>query len=583
MPLVLLCGGEVVKRVFERQPGFVLFDPLRVKQQLKQVELVLAHKETREWGPEFEDGLHFTAVLRLQYQCELPVLIVEPDPVLQPVRPGMRLVYDDPLVRRLFFSEMHLHQTPRQLLGLFDLSLPAEDRKLLFQDLRQTLYREEGYLDELRHRAMRVLSHMNGWENAAARQKLLGYLQQAHDMARYWLPSLGPDFSPEALMERAGQPGDSAAFTPLLQEWFDGLCATVRPVAAHKEQEQQVDACLLYISDSEESRKALEARFASAYTYYHIHCIGLDTLDSAMERLKAGQGSIIAVASDFRFRDAEGRVALRNGYHIICRLKEAFPDCLYLFLTNFPLAAYEGLPLPEKVKIFNKSHVLSPHSRAFAYLAREILYHRENTLSHRDAWPEALNGKDDEAWRVWYGRFVDSVDYEAAENELSDKARMAIRTLLEKRPFSIPPTGTQFSKLAKKYDRLSPNADLEEKIMAGLHDKLLARRIYLGLFQIDLLHEFPEFSKLLTGYLSPMEQGKQAMALAFCVLFPHKAENLGVYLVKTLSNHFTNLRLSLKVDYRIKSTLRDRHITKAEYQWLVQARRHFQEKHLKLW
>lgn len=580
MPLVLLCGGEVVRRVFERQPGFVLFDPLRIRQQLEQAELVLAHKDTREWNPEFEDGLHFAAVLRLQYKCELPIIIAEPDPALQPARPGMRLVYDDPFVRRLFFSKMLEYRTTGQLLGLFDLSLPAEDRKLLFQDLRQTLYREEGYLDELRHRAMRVLSRMNGWEDEPNRQQLLAYLQQAYDMARYWRPSLGPEFSPGALLERAGQAGGSAAFTPLLQEWFDGLCNAVRPAAPPDEQEEQEDACLLYISDSEENRKALEKRFAAAYAYYHIRCIGLDSLGAAMERLKAGHGNIIAVASDFRFRDAEGRVALWNGYHIIQRLHEAFPDCLYLFLTNFPLAAYDGLPLPEKVKSFNKSHVLSAHSRAFAHLAREILFHRENALPRRDAWPEALNVKDDEAWREWYGRFVAGVDYGEAEKNLSADACRAIDAILERRPFSIPSTGTYFSKLAKRHNELAPDPELEEKIMSGLRDKLLVRRIYLGLFQVELLHFFPEFRRLLTG-LSSRDGGKQAMALAYCALFPHKADSLYEYKEKALSNHFHNLRLSLKVDYRLKSPMRDRHITRAEQQWLSRNRRYFKEKHLR--
>lgn len=577
---LLLCAGEVVRRFFKRQEGFVQFDPLRHRQQLREASLIVVQKETSQWNPEYEDGLHFTAYLRLQCKCELPIVIVEPDPALQPSKAGMQQVYEDPYIRRLFFDELPNYNSPEQLLHLFDLSLNSKEQKLLFQDLRQTLYREEGYIDEFRHRSMRVLGRMKSWDDISERQQLIEYLNQAYDMACYWRPSLESEHSLIALKHQIEQSSNFVTYAPMIQEWFDRLCNSVKVEAVSEEPEEQEDINLLYISDDAENLRTLRERFQSAYSYYHICCIGVNSVESALAHFEDSNKKIIAVASDFRFRDVAGRVALRNGYNIIRSLRAIYPECLYSFLTNYPLSAYEALPIPPEVHIFKKNQVFTPGHRAFANFARQIISHKENTPSRQDAWPEALNGKDDKAWQEWYGRFISSADFEESEKTIAQEALAVIDAILEGRPFNAPKSGTQFHKLAKKSSASASGQ--QEIVLNGLQARLLTRRIYLGLFQLELSRFFPQFNRLFINS-SSNDGGKRAMDLAYCALHQHNVEGGIPLSEKSLSNHFTNLRLIRKVDYRLESELRASHLTLAESRWLAVNQKYFDEKHAQKW
>jgi hypothetical protein len=578
MAALLICAAEPICGFFGKQKQTELYNPIRLAEQLAAAKIVVVQKDSSGWDQAryFEDGLHFVEQQRLQ-DCKLPFVIIDTGIGKQAEQGERRRVYEDPYVRCISMADIQRAPSLERLLEHFDLSLSEEEKQMLFEDLRQTTYRHEGYINALRHRAMRVMdrSRQPSETQPSWQDELHGLMQQAYQLLKAWCPQC--DLSPRhRLLLDALAKGTHASIThQALVEWFEEIAGLVEQ-SKNKKAEQVSplpDIQVLYVSDMAENRSRLEERFDETYDYYHIKCRSVATHEEAIAAVASCEEQFCTVVADFRFYDAEAqRVAPRNGYHILSKLQKNYPHWQYLMLTNFPVNEFDTLPIPRQVEVFAKSEVLDPQSPAFSHFARHIVAFHERAAAQQDDWPVVLQSKDDEKWREYYRRFVKGVDFDAAESELGQQARQAIQALINGEPYEIPGHGVRFSGWVKReHAKDSGNIEQEEIILSKLRDMLLVRRIYLGLFQLNLVRLFPEYRALArTSRFS--NDCKKVMTQAYCLVNADKVEAEALPHDKALSDYFTNLRLLTKVDYRISNECRASHLTLAETNWL--ARQH---------
>lgn len=553
MALILICVQDNIRGQFHGE-SFTFYDHVYLFEQLQAVDLVLVQKDTKGWdiSGKYENGLHFIEELRLEKGCELPFVVIEPEPQLQTELDNRVELYEDPYIRRVYFSDIEKFRSPDSLFQCFNLSISKDEKQMLFQDIRQTIYRQEGFIDELRHRVMRVFDHVVDYHNLTQEKKeeTERYMQQAYNQVKKWCPGQDMGPTPKQLLNEIVKSD--------IGTWFEKLSEIVQKSKYKRSESEQelVDKKVLYISDSADNREKLITRFEKTYEHYHITCTGAKSLEDALHDIGDDENKIISVVTDFRFRDEDGRIALRNGYSIINALRKKFPDWQYLMLTNYPVKENGTLPIPKGVEIFSKSQVFNTQSRAFASLASQIIsFHAEASLKE-DKWPVILNSEDDKVWRDYFQKFVRSADFQERERKLGDKAKEAINNLIKGEPAEVPNHGVRLYECIQRWQKSNKNknSEFEAWVMEKLFDMLLIRRIYIGLFQLNITN-FPREMARVTKK-------------AYDIVNARNDKKQKVLDNAALSNYFTKIRLLTNINYRVDDE-RMSYITLAERRWLA--------------
>lgn len=572
MAALLVCAAEPVLGFFKAQQYLEVetYNPIRATKQLKAAAIVVVQKDSSAWDRlnEFEDGLHFVEQQRLR-DCELPFIIIDTSIGKQEDQEERLRVYEDPYVRRISLEEVLNLQSLKDLTAYFGPPLSNEEKEMLFKDLRQTLYRHEGYINALRHRAMRAMDQIK--QKSTFREEVHDLMQQAYQLLKVWCPKCDLSHRHRQLFETLASGSSDSTTHQALSDWFEGLAKLVKQ-SRDKETEQAIplpDLKVLYVSDSAENRQMLKDCFEQTYDYYPIKCRCVATPEEAIEAAARCGEQWCTIVTDFRFYDTEEkRIAPRNGYHILDKLQKTHPFWQYLMLTNFPVKEYDTLPIPKKVEVFVKNQVLRPESSAFNHFARRIVSFHERAAAQQGDWPVVLQSKDDEKWRKYYRIFTKGADFKASEDEISQQACQAIKALINGKPYEIPAHGTRFSVVINKIRLKEPNhIEQEEEILKVLKDMLLVRRIYLGLFQLNLADLFPEIRRHL--FNANLSFKCRVMASANALMKRAELARLDQPKSTEVSNYFTTLRLLAKVDYRFSDEYRASHLTLAETNWLA--------------
>jgi len=534
--------------------------------KVEKADVVVVQYNTAAWNARgfFVDGLHFIEEQRLSGSQQHFVLLDYPAVVGMPKENPRNYVLEDPGV--LLYIEPPVVGARRDLTELVCrrneelIGLDAPEKEDLFLDLRQTLYKREGNIDGIKHRVERLLNNAGNLEEVPT--AVASHMQQAYRRVKSWGIVEGLPAEPHKLLkDLLANPSDA---NEKINSWFEHLSSKVRSDRQQQAEDDPKNGLgnILYISQSDadkgQLRECLERQ--NLGKPYRIHTV--PDLQEGLHFAKSINHLPTTVITDFRYRSG-GRIAAMNGYNILSRIRRKYPRWQYVMLTNFPVQDNEELPIPSWVEVFPKGRVLQG-ARAFKRFLSSLLASHYRQRVFADDWPTEVRSQDDEAWKHHYDTFRRSDTYEAAEQAIGEEALEKIKLLLSKKEVTLPNHGYtlhQYCANRQADDSLSEEA-AEEAAQRYFQGLLLARRVYLGLFQLDLNDRLPAAHRFYpigdrqhnyTGY---------AYALVRPVQFERHAGD-----ARAIANYLGRLRLRITVDYRNK-TERKGKISRAEEQWL---------------
>ncbi len=534
--------------------------------KVEKAEVVVVQYNTAAWNARkfFLDGLHFIEEQRLSGSQQHFVLLGYPAMGKRPKENPRNYVLEDPGVLSIEPPEVGSRKDLTELIcrrneGL--MSLDAPEKEDLFLDLRQTLYKREGNIDGIKHRVERLLSNAGSLQEVQA--EVGQQMQQAYRRVKSWGIVEGLPAEPHTLLKDLLEKRSDA--NEKINSWFERLSSKVRSDRQQQAEDDPKNGLgnILYISQSDadkgQLRECLERQ--NLGQPYQV-----ETVSNLKEGERLAQSIChqpTTVITDFRYRSG-GRIAAMNGYNILSRIRRKHPRWQYVMLTNFPVQDNEELPIPSWVEVFPKARVLHPEARAFKRFLSSLLSSHYRQRVFADDWPAAVRGKDDKAWKHHYDTFRRSNTYEAAEQAIGEEALKIIEQLLIEKRLTLPNHGHIFYQYCAKRqadDALSEE-EVEEAVQGYFQSLLRVRRMYLGLFQLDLKDRLPAAYRL-----AFMGDGKHSyMRYAYALAQPVQFEN-NVGDARAIANYFGRLRLHTTVDYRNK-TERKGKISRAEEQWL---------------
>lgn len=541
MPINTLLIADKERIKFFKRYSITGVDFVRIDEQLRNAQLLIIDKTSSIWDFQqpgfhykFENGLHFIYDIRLK-GYELPICILEPPANFPSDSNRWEEVYEDPLVCTISYQP-NKPLVPQQILQSFQ-KIDDQERQLLFNDLRQTLYRKDGYLDELWHRVSRLLNN----PDKEAIEHIKAIMKIAFKQTQEWCGRIDIGITPEECLNEIEY--------DRLKSWFEQLSTIVRSSKAVPRPEEKIQFVrVVYISDSEEQCKQLAQRFEDVQTLYPISCEAVACVEDIDESKYSNETTTVIV--NFRFRNLTEKAGKKineistvNGYTIIHRLRKMYPQWQFIILTDFPVTENNSLPIPPDVEVFGKHRILNTGDRSFIWFALHILQYHKTASLRKDAWPKQLNNKDDSILSKYYAMLCKQDNFKEINQKINEDAINICVNILEQH---LPPHNSSISQF---YNNIQLDGyDKDQKMLDKLIDILLVRRVYLGLFQ-------------------SCENKKEAMNIAYeSKKEAHKQKILDDAYV---SNYFTRIRLLTGNDYINFEMLYPDYITHAEYLWLA--------------
>ncbi len=415
------------------------------------------------------NGIDLIARFRIEENIWDPIILTSFCPVLTPSGLNFENKVEiksfrylrDPLVKFISIFELFRCEVP-DLLKCFDHPL---DDELLFQDLTESLYKSEGYLNNFFHDTLGEF--FSNQVSIQSIEQTKSFLQRKTRELRAYVQDTDSLSEIEKLSSSfLGQRStfDSGEVVDFLYRLQQKVLNTYAINQKYEESRLPTKMTVLYIGDTQDIASGLPQRLEN----FNIHCETAYSIDKAIELIKAY--SINVIITDFRFYDEDGRFRRWQGYHVIEQINRIAPN-LYtiIVLTNFDLSYLPKFLANKKVLQFNKDKILA-NDVPFAKFVQLLIGQDAIINDQKQDLPHFFN----EFERGLYGVYLASDDFEQEEELISFFSLQFIRDFL---------VNQQVSVITGAFGNLDPNHSIERNLR-NLRMKLRLRRIALGLYQI---------------------------------------------------------------------------------------------------
>lgn len=559
MEEALLIGGDTLTHL-ARGNGALFPVKLADLERFKSINeydlLIIENEFEEEKGRKYGKEIIFR--LRLKMDCIIPILLVDfGAPPRSREQNYFREVLLDPYVcilpRRLLNEKLEEGQN---LLALFGHIQSKDERRILYDDLKCTIYREGGYISELRHTLLHDLHNLSGKEKGKIEYLVKKCAQEVDRILKQWKET---NSKRQAIQSRF-QHCLSLSSLKDIEEELLRIYRSIEPElpAAQEGRAYPTIIHILYVSDSASNQQQLKRVFEQGATL-NIKCHFATNKLEALEQLNQ-QLDITSVLCDYRFWSGEV-VGKENGYLILATLKQTFPRKHYAYLTRFnKMRLLKPLGFSH-IEAFSKIAVFERDTEEFFRLVRRIIQQESQVIRGKDAWINSTNGvtKTDKIWREMYKKyFVDAKNPDTINDRLGAEAITICQqfTRGEQHIYKeLPKTGVRLHRVPKK------------RASTALLGRLLIRRVFLGLFNYSQLVE--QYQELLetSSYQekTPLEQRFEVIHR----LLEGNNPKIDFTDKKVRSNYFSErLRINTKRDYRLTNKQLDQYVTYTEHRWL---------------
>lgn len=555
-------GGDVLKHIIA--DNAYVFEAIEINPiLLEEARLLIVDERHHDLLDESTNGRKLIFKLRLEYSYIGPIVLVS-GKIQSEDDKYFREVFEDPLVSVIELEELVvlLKKGKEEFLGRFDPTLSKEERELLYFDLRQTLYRSERYMYEMRHKLLRAMAELEGSPEplVEAKKLLEEHEENVKQVIDTWKPTVW--FNAVYVRDMFASFMDIDDIRTLKNEvagFFDAAENLIKnKEGAHKDEEE---VQLVYVTSNEVNTKRLNALLQEIAP--NMTCLWAATDEDAICLIK-DHPNLTTVLSDYRFRNPNSnRIEAINGFIILERIRKIFTHQYYAFLTDIG-----HLPHPTPLGIgsidyYNKNQTLSSSTAGELHRLVEQARQHKNTIRQRTLpWPERISkSKNAKRWAtLYFEEMGNNPNVAAIEQEIGSKAASIVVGLLGGKSaaeLNIPSVAGLLINLKRP--------SFKEDLMP----RLIMRRVILALLNCKGLGE-KKFSAEAKRFNKKTYSGKnRSFGIVYLIL--RGSENIDTLDSKIVSNFFSdNFILYTSRDYtQPDSACSEGFITTTENLWLA--------------
>lgn len=560
-PEVFCFGGNVLK---SRTNQCEYVYTLEEIPKLLEARLIIVEEWYDTSSDKNRSGKALIFDLRLKYRYTGPIVLVTGSKTDKRGK-DCKEVLEDPLVHIRQLEELMflLKNSKEVFLGIFDPHLSKEEQELLYFDLRQTLYRSESYLHEIRHKLLRSMDELGNGPTALekARALLIEQKEVIKQIADTW--QIMPSFSLGAVQEkfiRFMSIEDVRTLKNQVDIYFDEIENLIKSETGSRKDKEEVK--IIYITQNESYANKLNDLFQEIAP--NMRCIWAATDEEAIRIMERDHHNITTVLSGYRFLQADSnKIQALNGFIIISRIRKVFPHHYYAFLTDI---GHLSDPTPlgmGAIDYYNRTQTLSRSTAGELHRLIEQARQHKNTMRQKTLpWPEQMSqSQNGKKWaELYFGEMKSNLNVTAMEKEIESETNRIVAGLLggnSAASLNIPTVAGLLLNVKK------PN--FKEDLMP----RLIIRRVILALLNYRGLGV-----KKFTDEAKRVERekyvGKNAsFAIVYLVL--RGRNNVEDLNSKTISNFFTDgFIIHISKDYTQPQIACEQGIiTSSENLWLV--------------
>lgn len=572
---IAFIGAPLLAGVFGKQVVHVPVQEV-FRAELEKCDMLIVQADMTPLA----DGLYppvggWALLQRLLARPELrfkPVLLTAWNPKLV-VDAQMNSTYGQPASAQLLKSPLlrfvplkEAYSKRNQLEQLFDAPMqPGKDGQLLRMDLERNLFLPP-IIHEFLHQFKEKVRLLDPFLPAPLLEELRPQLRQF--LGRQFAGSPG---SNNAELERQAQAyleerlpdcADAASFIYQLER-LENLIEEA--LSVQEKAPDELELAMVYIDDDGH----IARRLKEILQEYQATCY-LASGEEEAEALIREHPNVCAVLCGFRFYERNGRLARRQGYHILARLQAHFPELKYAFLSDRKgLANALPVELRWQWPEFRKWEVIDGHRVVGNQTGQEASAGFEAPGTYiRKGLPALLAFLDlaERDRRARAGRLTPRLQkilnswlYEQHKDWLATEETALGQQALEMLR-AYPACGT-LPPSHKGINSKNRRPNEEERQREFLRNRLFLRRLTLGFLQMpeDCFLLFAKNLGLVTAL--PIAR----WTAAYCFLSHGKAKEFSP---ENISKAFSKLGLHTRKDYNFRNPAVQRELLPNEWIWL---------------